>query len=240
MRDQNPCGVTEQSLWAEDLPEKVFSNVGVDMGLLHWEKPVFRLWLRLALDMASCGDTTCRQLCLLPRKPGHWPPKQAQSYRIVGIGVNRGPGGSPVIGLGPGDPAQPRAADRARLRAHSALLSRRPHQALLELADDSSEKATQIKLQALQSVNDYATAGSLSLALGNYDEANRFFWLADLPDEVDTVQGPRFGRTSQTTQNLSRQPSRVPGKPLADARTLLQDSADTRQQIAELLAAVVR
>ncbi len=159
----------------------------------------------------------------------------AVADRLVSLGFAR-----PAHVLASRSQDKARAADRARLRAHSALLSRRPHQALLELADDSSKKATQIKLQALQSVNDYATAGSLSLALGNYDEANRFFWLADLPDEVDTVQGPRFGRISQTTQNLSRQPSRVPGKPLADARTLLQDSADTRQQIAELLAAVVR
>ncbi len=159
----------------------------------------------------------------------------AVADRLVSLGFAR-----PAHVLASRSQDKARAADRARLRAHSALLSRRPHQALLELADDSSEKATQIKLQALQSVNDYATAGSLYLAFGNYDEANRFFWLADLPDEVDAVQGPRFGRISQTTQNLSRQPSRVPGKPLADAKTLLQDSADTRQQIAELLAAVVR
>ncbi|WP_051927571.1 hypothetical protein [Ruegeria halocynthiae] len=129
-----------------------------------------------------------------------------------------------------------RRGARARLRARAALLDQRPHQAMLELADDPSDKAVQLRATAMQAVGDFRAAGDLMRITGDPDAANRLFWLADLPDEADPNTDTKFSQVVQATQSLSRAPSRQAQKPLADAASLLQDSADTRQRIGELLA----
>lgn len=124
--------------------------------------------------------------------------------------------------------------ERARLRAKAALLARRPHQAMLELADDSSEGAASLRAAALQAAGDFAAAGELMRASGQTDEANRLFWLADLTERAERDSGAKFSRVAKTTLGLSISPARMPEKPLADAEALLQDSVDTRQRIADL------
>jgi hypothetical protein len=126
--------------------------------------------------------------------------------------------------------------ERARLRAKAALLAHRPHQAMLELADDSTDEADSLRAAALQATGDFAAAGELMRASGHADEANRLFWLADLTEKAELGSGTKFSDVAKTSRGLSAMPVRVPDKPLADAEALLQDSAETRQRIANLFA----
>lgn len=131
-----------------------------------------------------------------------------------------------------------RRAERARLRARAALLQTRPHQAMLELADDPSDTAQLLRGQAMQAIGDYASAGELWRAAGEDEDADRFFWLADRIEEIDDDRGTKYSAVNRTTMYLSDAPGRVPDKPLADAHNLLADSSETRRRISELLAAV--
>ncbi|WP_170762729.1 hypothetical protein [Ruegeria lacuscaerulensis] len=131
-----------------------------------------------------------------------------------------------------------RRNERARIRARAALLDKRPHQAMLELADDSSDEAVLLRAEAMRATGEFAVAGDLLRTSGHLDEVNRLFWLSDRLNEVNTEVGAKFGQIIQATQDLSEPPSRLPEKPLADAANLLQDSQETRQKIAELLAAL--
>ncbi|WP_171240322.1 hypothetical protein [Ruegeria sp. HKCCA5491] len=129
-------------------------------------------------------------------------------------------------------------SDRARVRAQSALQSNRPHQALLELATTPSTDAVDLRAQALQATGDFAAAANVLRASGQHEAANRLFWLANLNDEVKTEHDDRFSQASQSTQFLSQPLTRSPDRPLADARELLQHSANTRREIAALLSKV--
>ncbi|WP_170382111.1 hypothetical protein [Ruegeria atlantica] len=131
-----------------------------------------------------------------------------------------------------------RRGERARLRARAALLAQRPHQAMLELGDDPTDAGVALRAEALTAVQDYAAAGALMRGSDYVNEANRLFWLADLPDEVDLQYGTKFSKVVQMTQDLTAPQLRVPDKPLADAENLLRDSAATREKIAELFEAL--
>ncbi|MCG7521098.1 hypothetical protein [Ruegeria sp. Ofav3-42] len=133
-----------------------------------------------------------------------------------------------------------RRAERARLRARAALLKNRPHQAMLELADDPSDTAQLLRGNAMQAIGDYVAAGEHWRAAGEHELADRFFWLADRTEAIDDVRGTKFVAVNQTTMRLSKPPSRVPDKPLADAHNLLADSTETRRRISELLMTVSR
>lgn len=133
---------------------------------------------------------------------------------------------------------QSRRLDRARLRARAALLSGRPHQALLELADDNSEEANALRAQAMVSTEDFAAAGDMLRDLEQNEAANRYFWLAGVSDERLEPAGGKYAALNQTTQALSDLPERLAEKPLADAENLLKDSQSARQRIDEMLNAV--
>ncbi len=128
-------------------------------------------------------------------------------------------------------------SERARLRARAALLGGRPHQAMLELADDDSVQADLLRIEVARIVGDFEKAGELSKKLGTLNEADRYFWLANLTDQTADQNG-QFAKIAATTRALANQPARNPAKPLTDAAYLLKDSEDTRQKIAELLAAL--
>ena len=131
-----------------------------------------------------------------------------------------------------------RRPDRARLRARAALLSGRPHQALLELADDNSEEANALRAQAMVSTEDFAAAGDMLRDLEQNEAASRYFWLAGVSDERLEPAGGKYAALNQTTQALSDLPERLAEKPLADAENLLKDSQSARQRIDEMLNAV--
>ncbi|NOC92038.1 hypothetical protein [Ruegeria sp. HKCCD6604] len=133
---------------------------------------------------------------------------------------------------------QSRRSDRARLRARAALLSGRPHQALLELADDNSAEAIALRAQAMVSTEDFAAAGEMLRDLEQNEAANRYFWLAGVSDKRLEPAGGKYAALNQTTQALSDLPERLAEKPLADAENLLKDSQSARQRIDEMLNAV--
>ncbi|WP_298851759.1 hypothetical protein [uncultured Ruegeria sp.] len=133
---------------------------------------------------------------------------------------------------------QTRRSDRARLRARAALQLGRPHQAMLELAEDNSEDAIVLRAQALDGAEDFAAAGDMLRNLEQYGAANRYFWLAGLSDEWLGSQDEKFATLNRTTKALLDSPVRLPEKPLAGAKYLLEDSQTTRQRIDEMLSAV--
>ncbi len=155
----------------------------------------------------------------------------AVADRLASLGFSR-----PALVLAKRPQDRIRRRDRARLRARAALLDHRPHQALLELTDDPSEEAVMLRARAQLAAGEFAAAGELMRATGDAKEANRLFWLADQPNEVNTNDGEKFGRIARATLDLSAPPSRLADKPLADAANLLHDSAQTRQLIAKMFA----
>ena len=157
----------------------------------------------------------------------------AVANRLAGLGFSRQ---AHALAKRPQDSL--RRGERARLRAKAALLVQRPHQAMLELVDDPSDEAGLLRAEALIAAGDFAAAGDLKRESDHMDEANRLFWLADLPEQADSADGAKFSRVIQTTQTLSSAPTRTPEKPLADAKELLLDSADTRERVSELLSTV--
>ncbi|NVO56130.1 hypothetical protein HW561_10055 [Rhodobacteraceae bacterium B1Z28] len=131
-----------------------------------------------------------------------------------------------------------RRSDRARLRARAALMNGRPHQAMLELAEDTSEDAAALRVQAMDAIEDFASAGGMLRDLGDTGAANRYFWLAGLRELIDAEAVGKFADLNETTQALSNPPVRLLDTPLADAANMLRDSEAARQQIAELLKTV--
>lgn len=126
-------------------------------------------------------------------------------------------------------------AQRARLRARAAILNNRPRQALLELSDDTSQAAQALRIKALKASDDFAKAGATSLDLGDVATANRFFWQADMIEKVDLTAGGPHAQLGATAMALSNAPARLSETPLADAKNLLTDSAETRQRIQDML-----
>ena len=157
----------------------------------------------------------------------------AVADRLVSLGFSRS-----ALALAKRPQDRLRRGERARLRARVALLDQRPHQAMLELADDPSDEAVLLRARAMEAAGEFAAAGDLLRTSGIIDEANRLFWLADQPGEAEPEIDLKFGQIAKATQELSAPPYRMTEKPLADAANLLQDSAETRQRIAELLAAL--
>ncbi|MDX1742015.1 MAG: hypothetical protein R3186_00245 [Ruegeria sp.] len=133
-----------------------------------------------------------------------------------------------------------RRDELAQVRARAALLGQRPHQALLELADDHTDEAIDLRAEALQAVGDFAAAGALMRDAGRPDEASRLYWLADQTDEADLAQSEKFDLVIKSTRGLTAEVDRLPETPLADAETLLRDSAETRQRVADLLGTLVK
>lgn len=129
-------------------------------------------------------------------------------------------------------------SQRARLRARAALLDGQPQKAMMDLSDDASSEAENLRVQALAAIEDYKAAADLLRDLGDVQAANRYFWLADLPAEIDVQAGGLFAELNTTTQNLANKAERQPDTPLADARNLIGDSEAARQQITAMLSIV--
>jgi len=131
-----------------------------------------------------------------------------------------------------------RRTERGRIRARAAFLDNRPHQAILELSQDTSDEADALRVEALNAIKDYAAAGRVLKELGDVEAANRFFWLEGLAEEIDASTDDKYAALSAATQILTTPAARDLNRPLADAERLLQSSADTRHLITDLLASV--
>ncbi|WP_170610555.1 hypothetical protein [Ruegeria arenilitoris] len=130
-----------------------------------------------------------------------------------------------------------RRVDRTRLRAQAALQNGRPHQALLELAEDDSDEANRIKADAYIKIEEFSQAATILSELGETGEAARYLWLAGLVDEASMEASGRFGDLARLDKALGRKIERIPAKPLADATALLEQSEQTRGLITNMLSA---
>ncbi len=124
---------------------------------------------------------------------------------------------------------------RAHLRASAALMQGRPRQALLELSDDKSIPAQQLRVSALIKAGDYAQAAEILSSLGEVEKAQRYFWLAERNDLPEDLPIGKFANLRRISHSLSQPIARSPEKPLADARMLLEDSSHARDLIADLM-----
>ncbi len=130
-----------------------------------------------------------------------------------------------------------RSLDRAQLRAKSALLDNRPRQALLEIADDPSGAARELRAQAMMQTQDFDAAARALQEAGKTEVADRYAWLAGSSDGNE-ARSNTFTDLSRIQVSLAKPIERQPDKPLSDAATLLQESAIAREQIAEMLEMV--
>ncbi|WP_299949348.1 hypothetical protein [uncultured Ruegeria sp.] len=132
---------------------------------------------------------------------------------------------------------QTQTAERARIRARTAMLNDRPRQALLELANDSSEAARTLRAQALMQAQNYDAAADMFREIGKTKAADRLSWLAG-SNGVDTESTNAFTDLSRINISLERPVDRQLDRPLADANKLLMESASARAQIADMFEIV--
>ncbi|KIC45090.1 hypothetical protein RA28_11420 [Ruegeria sp. ANG-S4] len=128
-----------------------------------------------------------------------------------------------------------RRKDRTLLRAQAAALNGRPRQALLELQDDDSERANRLKADALIQAGDFAQAAAVLAELGEVDRAQRLNWLSDQVENADPGAPGKYSELTKIEYSLSLPPERLPDKPLADAKALLEGSVQARALIGEML-----
>lgn len=129
-----------------------------------------------------------------------------------------------------------RRKERALIRARVALLDGHPHKALLELSGDTSQQAQLLRARSLAAAGALADSAQLFRDLGEAEQADRLFWLAG--EKEQAVQAPtgKFATLAGLSRSLETPAPRQPDRPLADAAALLSNSADTRQNIEQLLA----
>ncbi len=127
--------------------------------------------------------------------------------------------------------------DRAQVRARAALLNGRPHKALLEIEEDASDSAHELRAQAMEKAGDFEAAAHALREIGETDAADRYSWLAGADNE-ESVGTNVFADLTRIRMSLTNPIERQPDKPLSDAATLLQDSAMAREQITEMLEKV--
>ena len=126
-----------------------------------------------------------------------------------------------------------RRAERARLRARAVMRNGRPREALLQVSDDQSDAARQIRAQALIQAREFDEAAATLQELGKAEEAARYLWLSE--QEIAGDAPGKFGTLIRLEQSLSQVMERVPDKPLADAAALLEQSAQSRALITDML-----
>lgn len=125
-------------------------------------------------------------------------------------------------------------SQRARLRAQAALLDEKPHKAMLELSNDASTAADNLRARALAATGDLTATANLYRNLGETEIANRYFWLAGSPEDIEP-EG-RFAELAEISGKLALPPRRLLETPLADASSLLTNSEEARAHIADLFA----
>ncbi len=129
-------------------------------------------------------------------------------------------------------------AARAEIRAKAALLSRRPHQALLEIAENESVSSLRLRARALAQAGDFAAAAELLDVLGASEDAERYWWLAGAVPDTDRKNVGKFGSIAAMTDDLSNTVEWQPETPLSSSTDILRDSSQAREVIANMLDAL--
>lgn len=138
------------------------------------------------------------------------------------------------------DKARSQPEDRRLLRAEAALANGLPHRAMIEVLSLSGPEASDIRARAMQMNGDFERAGLALMEAEKYEEAARNLWLANATDSLPATEDTlRFARLAELTTQLSESTDAdTLAPPLAGARMLLDDSADARVRIEELLGAL--
>ncbi|MDU9006579.1 hypothetical protein [Sedimentitalea todarodis] len=122
------------------------------------------------------------------------------------------------------------------LRAEIALANGLPHRAMIEVLNLTSREASEIRARAMRANGDFETAGQVLLEAERPEIAARNLWLGDAWDRLPTTEDPRYTRLAELSAQLAKQiETDDASPPLADARTLLDDSLSTRSGIDEIL-----
>ncbi|MCV2887489.1 hypothetical protein [Ruegeria aquimaris] len=125
--------------------------------------------------------------------------------------------------------------DRAVLIARATLGTGRPHRALLELAGIEGEEANLIRAEALYQTGDYSGAADLLAQSGDLERASRYVWISGASDPMPGTEGTGFGEIHAMGMDLLNAGTEYPETPLAQARSIVEDSSAMRDRIKEML-----
>lgn len=125
------------------------------------------------------------------------------------------------------------------LRAEISLANGLPHRAMIEVLNLASPEASEIRARAMRANGDFETAGQMLLDAERPEIAARNLWLGDAWDRLPSMENPRYRRLAELSVQLAKQVEHDDASPpLAGARTLLDDSMNTRSGIDEILGAL--
>lgn len=124
---------------------------------------------------------------------------------------------------------------RAEIIARATLGAGRPHRALLELESVSGVEAERLRAEAMRASGALEQAAEALVRAGDLDTASRYVWLAGAESPLSGAEETRFGEIHLLGQALLRNPDPTEETPLAAARSLVEDSAQVRDQIETLL-----
>lgn len=125
--------------------------------------------------------------------------------------------------------------DRAVLIARATLGTGRPHRALLELAGIESDEANRIRAEALYRTGDYSGAADLLAQSGDLERASRYVWISGASDPMPGTEGTGFAEIHAIGKDLLEPETEYPETPLAQARSIVENSSSMRDRIAEML-----
>lgn len=129
--------------------------------------------------------------------------------------------------------------DGILMRAETALAADLPHRAMAILAERTGRDADRLRAHALLKSKNHAKAAALFLQANEDASAARSFWLAGELDNVP-VEATLYNETAQIVRTLNATNKvELPQTPLAHARALLKDSVYARDEVSNLLKAML-
>lgn len=141
-----------------------------------------------------------------------------------------------LLGEGYGDTIHD---DGILMRAETALAVDLPHRAMAVLGEKAGPEADRLRAEALSKSKDHAKAAALFMQANEDANAARSFWLAGELDNIP-VETALYGETAQITRALdATNNTELPPTPLAQARALLEGSEHARDEISDLLNAML-
>lgn len=126
-------------------------------------------------------------------------------------------------------------ATRAEIIARATLGTGRPHRALLELESASGAEAERLRAEAMRASGALEQAAEALVRAGDLETASRYVWLAGSEAPLPGAEETRFGEIHRLGRDLLNDPGPAEAPPLATARSLVEGSAQIRDQITTLL-----
>lgn len=204
---------------------------GADRGQQAWTETLNRVLSRLT---ARSDDVTfLRHVSMLPNDQflaAEIENAEPIAQRLIALGFHE-------LALRYADRPQDRKGrhERAELIARATLGTGRPHLALLELAGIESDEANRIRAEALYRTGDYSGAADLLAQSGDLERASRYVWISGASDPMPGTEGTGFAELHAIGKDLLEPETEYPETPLAQARSIVENSSSMRDRIAEML-----